>query len=44
MVQVADGALGGVGDMLQRVRDLAVQAANGTLTDAQRSNLDTEVQ
>jgi flagellin len=44
MVQVADGALGNVGDMLQRVRDLAVQASNGTLTDAQRSNLDTEVQ
>ena len=44
MVQVADGALGVVGDMLQRVRDLAVQASNGTLTDAQRTNLDTEVQ
>ena len=44
LVQVADGALGNVGDMLQRVRDLAVQAANGTLTDAQRLNLDKEVQ
>jgi flagellin len=44
MVQVADGALGNVGDMLQRVRDLAVQASNGTLTDAQRTNLDKEVQ
>jgi flagellin len=44
LVQVADGALGGVNDMLQRVRDLAVQAANGTLTDLQRSNLDQEVQ
>lgn len=44
LVQVADGALGNVGDMLQRVRDLAVQASNGTLTDAQRTNLDTEVQ
>lgn len=44
LVQVADGALGNVGDMLQRVRDLAVQAANGTLTDAQRGNLDAEVQ
>ena len=44
MVQVADGALGGVNDMLQRVRDLSVQAANGTLTDQQRSNLDQEVQ
>ena len=44
LVQVADGALGNVGDMLQRVRDLAVQASNGTLTDAQRTNLDAEVQ
>ena len=44
MVQVADGALGTVGDMLQRVRDLAVQASNGTLTDAQRANLNVEVQ
>ncbi|HWH15726.1 MAG TPA: flagellin [Miltoncostaeaceae bacterium] len=44
LVQVADGALGNVGDMLQRVRDLAVQASNGTLTDAQRANLDAEVQ
>jgi flagellin len=44
LVQVADGALGGVNDMLQRIRDLAVQAANGTLTDLQRGNLDQEVQ
>jgi flagellin len=44
LVQVADGAIGSVTDMLQRVRDLAVQAANGTLTDAQRGNLDKEVQ
>jgi flagellin len=44
LVQVADGALGNVGDMLQRIRDLAVQASNGTLTDAQRANLNAEVQ
>jgi flagellin len=44
MVQVADGAMGTAQDMLQRVRDLAVQAANGTLTDVQRTNLDKEVQ
>jgi len=37
-------ALSGVNDMLQRIRDLAVQAANGTLTDLQRGNLDQEVQ
>ena len=44
LVQVADGALVGVNDMLQRVRDLAVQAANGTFSDQQRQNLDQEVQ
>ncbi|MFN8121892.1 MAG: flagellin [Thermoleophilia bacterium] len=44
LVQVADGALGNVGDMLQRTRDLAVQASNGTLTDSQRANLNAEVQ
>jgi flagellin len=44
LVQVADGALGNVGDMLQRARDLAVQASNGTLTDSQRANLNSEVQ
>jgi flagellin len=43
MVQVADGAMGTAVDMLQRVRDLAVQAANGTLTDSQRGNLQNEV-
>lgn len=44
LVQVADATLGTTQDMLQRVRDLAVQASNGTLTDAQRLNLDKEVQ
>ena len=44
LVQVAVGALGNVTDMLQRIRELAIQAANGTYTDAQRGNLDTEVQ
>jgi flagellin len=44
LVQVADATLGTTQDMLQRVRDLAVQASNGTLTDAQRANLDKEVQ
>ncbi len=44
LVQVADGALAGVNDMLQRMRELAVEAANGTYTDSQRSNIDREVQ
>jgi len=32
MIVTADGALGEVGNIVQRVRELAVQAANGTLT------------
>jgi len=34
MIQTADGASIEIGDMLQRMRELAVQAANGTVTDA----------
>ena len=30
VIQIVDGALGEVTDMLQRMRELAVQAANGT--------------
>ena len=44
LVQVADGALSGVADMLQRVRELAVQSANGTYSNQQRGYLDAEVQ
>jgi flagellin len=32
--QTAEGAIGKVGDMLQRMRELAVQSANGTNADA----------
>ena len=42
--QVAEGALGTVGDMLQRMRELAVQSANATNGDGDRSNLDAEFQ
>jgi flagellin len=42
--QVAEGALGTVGDMLQRMRELAVQSANATNGDGDRSNLDQEFQ
>ena len=41
-LQVADGALGTVSDNLQRMRDLAVQASNGTLTLDDRNNLQKE--
>lgn len=44
MTQVADGALGEIGSMLGRLRELSVQAANGTLNDTQRAALDKEFQ
>jgi len=42
--QTAEGALGKVGDALQRMRELAVQSANGSNSDADRTNLDAEYQ
>ena len=44
LAQVAEGALGKVGDMLQRMRELAVQAANATNSEADREALQAEVQ
>ena len=40
--QTAEGALGEVTNMLQRVRELAVQSKSGTYSDADRTNLDAE--
>ncbi len=42
-VQTAEGALGEVHDMLQRMNELAVQASNETLTSVDRGYLDQEV-
>ncbi|MBN9430366.1 MAG: flagellin FliC [Burkholderiales bacterium] len=42
--QTAEGALGKVGDMLQRMRELAVQSANATNGTDDRENLDSEYQ
>jgi flagellin len=42
--QTAEGAIGKVGDMLQRMRELAVQSANATNGTADRANLDAEFQ
>lgn len=44
VVQTADGALGTQEEAVQRVRDLALQASNGTLTDDQRAALNQEAQ
>jgi flagellin len=43
MAQTADGALDEVTNMLQRIRELAVQAASGTYATADKTNLQTEV-
>jgi len=44
MMQTAEGAMIEQSNMLQRMRELAVQASNGTVSDTQRSYLDTEFQ
>ncbi|MBF0498354.1 MAG: hypothetical protein HQK58_17550, partial [Deltaproteobacteria bacterium] len=43
MLQTADGALNEVQQILQRMRELAVQASNGTLTSQDRSSIQDEV-
>ena len=43
LAQTAEGALGKVGDMLQRIRELAVQAGNATNSAADRTALQAEV-
>ncbi|NMG76392.1 flagellin [Aromatoleum diolicum] len=44
LAQTAEGALGAVTDALQRMRELAVQSANGSNTLADRTSLDAEYQ
>ena len=44
LAQTAEGALATVTDALQRMRELAVQAQNGTNGTGDRANLDTEYQ
>jgi flagellin len=43
LAQTAEGALGKVGDMLQRMRELAVQSGNATNSVADRAALQAEV-
>ena len=42
MMQTAEGALGETSNMLQRMRELAVQSSNGTYSTTQRGYLQTE--
>ena len=44
MVQIGEGALNEVHDMLHRANELAVKAATGTLQDADRALIDLEIQ
>ncbi|AHN20532.1 flagellin [Lysinibacillus varians] len=44
LVQTAEGALNETHAMIQRMRELAVQASNDTLTDSDRHQLDLEFQ
>jgi flagellin len=43
MIQTAEGALAETQDILQRMRELSVQSANDTNTDADRAELQAEV-
>ncbi|MDA7483109.1 flagellin [Planktomarina temperata] len=43
MVDTAEGAMNEIANMLQRMRELSLQAANGTNSDNDRSNLNDEV-
>ena len=44
LAQTAEGALGSITDSLQRIRELALQAANGTNSDSDRQALNAEAQ
>src|SRR5207344_895409 len=44
LAQTAEGAIGKITEMVQRMRELAVQSANATNTLADRTNLDSEFQ
>ena len=43
IIEIADGALTEVNDMLQRMNELAVKACNGTMTDNDRSVIQDEI-
>mgnify|MGYP001975970143 FL=1 len=42
LLATAEGAMGEVGTILDRMRELAVQSSNGTLTSSQRTSIDDE--
>ena len=42
LAQTAEGALGQISNIVQRIRELAVQSSNGTVTNTDRLGLDNE--
>src|SRR5262249_5960974 len=44
LINVVDGALNEIGNILQRMRELAVQSSNGTMTTSDRQSANSEVQ
>ncbi len=42
LAQTAEGALGQISNIVQRIRELAVQSTNGTVTNTDRAGLDNE--
>lgn len=44
LIQTADGATSSITDQVQRLRELSLQAQNGTYSDAQRNALNVEFQ
>ncbi|MDC7691971.1 flagellin N-terminal helical domain-containing protein [Vogesella indigofera] len=43
VAQTSEGALGQIGNNMQRIREIAVQASNGSVSDTNRSQLQKEV-
>ena len=44
VIEIADGALSEVSDMLQRMNELSVKAANGVMTDDDRATVQAEIE
>jgi len=43
MLQVADGAMSGINENMQRIRTLTLQASNGTMSDSNRAIIQKEI-
>ena len=44
IIEIADGTMGEISEMLQRMNELAVKACNGTMTEDDRVMIDKEIQ